>query len=743
MYFVYLNGEKLFDPRLTEDLPAYDLVLTREVNSAGSLTFTITPDHPLYDKIEGLNSFIDVYKDDEWLWQGRVMSHTNLFNNCVEYYCEGALGYLNDSYQPQKEFKDITPMGYLQVLLDTHNEQVPKERQLKQGAITITDPNNSLYRYTNYNPTLQEMKEDLIDDLGGFLRVRKFNDELYLDALKEYGHTNEQVIRFGENLKDLVKDFDFMDLATCIVPLGAKDETVEGEGVLDAYVTIKDVNNGSEYLVINDLNKKYGNLFKVVQWNDVHVPSILLTKAKQYIQDEQFGDMVIDCKAYDMNYTDSEFERFELGDKVRVISTPHNLDRYFPITKQVLYLDNIQNNTLTLGGKGTPVSITGVTGKVTISTGKIDERIREPNKLLDQAVRQATELIRQGAINGHVVITEHEILIMDTDDTETAKNVWRWNAGGLGYSSNGYEGPFETAMTMDGTIVGKFIAANSVAADQIDINYTTSQQKLWKDELENNYWSKTYTQTQIKNTADNVLISAEEYTDSKLTGYYTKAQIDTKVDGVLISAESTINSRLGSYYTKAQIDTKVDSINLEVSKKVGTNEIISRINMSPESIKISSSKFSIDAQDIRLRSTTLSWDSTYSSMTSTGTLTCTNANIQGVVTCGNTNSQWCTLSSSGQVTGGIGSRQYGYIDFSAQSYNINTGQQYYGVQVQGGILRISTFDLAIARSSNSNSIASLAYTGSVRMTYNMNSTMTSCSSGTLQFINGICVACPS
>ena len=48
--------------------------------------------------------------------------------------------------------------------------------------------------------------------------------------------------------------------------------------------------------------------------------------------------------------------------------------------------------------------------------------------------------------------------------------------------------------------------------------------------------------------------------------------------------------------TKTEIKQTTDSISLEVSKKVGTNEIISKINQSPENITISASKVNLEGQ---------------------------------------------------------------------------------------------------------------------------------------------------
>lgn len=88
------------------------------------------------------------------------------------------------------------------------------------------------------------------------------------------------------------------------------------------------------------------------------------------------------------------------------------------------------------------------------------------------AINNATNWIT-GAKGGYVVINKneqdqpYEILIMDTPDISTAKNVWRWNQGGLGFSSNGYNGPYATAITQDGSIVASFITTGILTGNLI------------------------------------------------------------------------------------------------------------------------------------------------------------------------------------------------------------------------------------------------------------------------------------
>lgn len=101
------------------------------------------------------------------------------------------------------------------------------------------------------------------------------------------------------------------------------------------------------------------------------------------------------------------------------------------------------------------------------------------NKIPGQ-ITNATQLIT-GNRGGHVVIKTDtngkptEILIMDTDNVETAKNVWRWNLGGLGFSDSGYEGPYDKiALTMDGAINADLITVGNMAASVIRGGILTS-----------------------------------------------------------------------------------------------------------------------------------------------------------------------------------------------------------------------------------------------------------------------------
>lgn len=150
-------------------------------------------------------------------------------------------------------------------------------------------------------------------------------------------------------------------------------------------------------------------------------------------------------------------------DRIRVTSTPNGLDRFFPVSEMTIYLDKPSNNKLTLGTSYSKNSLSTKTeSNITSIKDKIEE-LPKKSEILEEAKKNASELIKT-ATNGHVVLGDNadELLIMDTNNKNTAKRVWRWNLNGLGYSKTGYKGSYELAMTMDGQILGTLIAGEAI-----------------------------------------------------------------------------------------------------------------------------------------------------------------------------------------------------------------------------------------------------------------------------------------
>lgn len=458
MYKVLCDNTLMYDPRI-EELALINPVVELEENKAGSFSFKMPPGHPLYSSVKRRKSVMQVYQDDELIFSGMCIEVKEDFYKRKDIYCEGELSYLNDSVQRPNRYQDVSVRGLLEAYILNHNAQVEEEKRFTVGMVTVTDNNNSLYRYTNMNSTMQELKEDLVDDLGGYLRIRHKDGVKYIDYLADSMNTNSQVIRLGENLIDFNSNIDSSEIATAIIPLGnlLEEEIVEG---LQTRLTIEEVNDGKDYVYSPEAVENFGWIYKTVTWDGVTVPSILKSKGQKYLSDIQFENMVIEAKAIDLHIVDHETERFKLSDQIRVVSKPHGLDRYFRLTKQTINICSPENDTITLG-KEERLSLSAKTASANEEIKKAIEKITPANNILNQAVENATQLIAN-AMGGYVLKNENELLIMDTNDTETATKVWRWNINGLGYSSNGYNGPYKTALTMDGRFVASAITCEGL-----------------------------------------------------------------------------------------------------------------------------------------------------------------------------------------------------------------------------------------------------------------------------------------
>ena len=473
MYKVLLDNTLMCDSRI-EELALINPVVKLEENKAGSFSFVIPPGHPYYDSINKRKSIISVYIDDEAepVFCGMCIEVKKDFYNQKTIYCEGELSFLNDSIQRPKRYQGYTVRGLLEAYITNHNLNVEESKRFTVGIVTVQDSNDYISCYTNMENTMKAIKEDLVDDLGGIIRIRHEGGVRYIDYLAESPNTNSQVIRLGENLLDFTSNIDSTDIATSIIPLGEKleESTVEG---LETRLNIKSVNNGFDYVYNEDAVAAYGWIHKAITFDNVTKPENLKQKGEQYLAETQFENVVIEAKVADLHFADKTIERFKISDQCRVESVPHGMNKNFRMTKQTLNLNNPEKDKFTLG-KSEKTTLSAKSNSVSEEVKKAVESIVPPNHILNQAVANATALITS-AMGGYVVKTNEELLIMDTPDIATAEKVWRWNINGLGYSSTGYEGPYTLAMTMDGHIIADFIYGAVAEAKTVKVENLTGE----------------------------------------------------------------------------------------------------------------------------------------------------------------------------------------------------------------------------------------------------------------------------
>lgn len=471
MYRVFYNNTLIADSRI-EDLAIINPVISLKVNCAGTFTFTMPSNHPYYDLIQKKVGLIKVFRDEEQIFEGDCVRTTVDFFKQKKFECEGDLAFLNDTFLRPGRVEDLTSRQLLERYIASHNALVSEEKRFTVGQVTAHDSNDSISCYTNYNSTMTEIKEDLIDDIGGFLRVRHENNIRYLDYLASSPRTNSQIIRLGENLLDLSVGLDTEELATVIIPLG---ETLDTQSIpgLDERLTIKTAAAdsmhpaGTDYVYSQAAVSSFGWIEKVVEWNDVTEVSNLLSKGKKYLQETQFENLVIKAKAIDLGITSEELQKFRLLDMIRIISEPHGLDRYFMLSEMKINLNNPEQDTVTLGIE----EFNSLTAKSSSANAAIMKQIEQmpTSNAVKSAIDNATALIT-GAEGGYVVIERNaqgqpiEIKIQDALNNPT--KIWRWNQNGFGYSNDGGQ-TYGLAMTMDGSIVASYITSGTMTADRI------------------------------------------------------------------------------------------------------------------------------------------------------------------------------------------------------------------------------------------------------------------------------------
>nr|DAF53480.1 MAG TPA: tail protein [Siphoviridae sp. ct5wd11] len=210
-------------------------------------------------------------------------------------------------------------------------------------------------------------------------------------------------------------------------------------------------------------------------------------------------------------------------------------------------------------------------------------------------IKEQTNLINSLNKNGYVYIDDNEILILDKIPKNQAKNIWRFGLGGIGFSSNGYEGPFETAITMNGQINAKFITTGTMSVDrieglankindydkqltEIELNADSIKQTVQNNSTNiNNNYQEIINKLGNKAQKDDVIsLENKVETIQNDTEYAIKVSEDIQTNGV-----SKVKTETGYTFdddglkiekTNAKTKSKLNEAGLEINDATGSNE---------------------------------------------------------------------------------------------------------------------------------------------------------------------------
>lgn len=478
IYKIKLDGKVLYYPG-DRQAAVINPELDLQTGYAGELTLKVPPLNPLYGEIHNRKSMVSVYRGNTEIFYGEVRTREKdrFKNQPVK--ATGALSFLADSILPQQEWHDISPRDLLDAWLQLHNNQVEDRKKIHVGIVTIHDSNDSLYRITDRENTLEAIRDKLVDRLGGYLRLRHENDKLYLDwlTIQEYGKYCEQPIQFGENLMDYSETMTADDVITALIPLGAAIEQETDENAseferLEKNVDITSVNDGKDYIYSKEAVENFGWVWRTEKWDDVSVPANLLKKATEFLTSNQYESLVISLTAVDLSLFGQDYDSFDIGDRVLCNAIPYGMKKVLPVMEMKIPLQQPDQAQLTLGENLQQSFTDQTSGTFTQIRQETTDAGRVQTEWMKSAIDNLTKQMT-GAKGGYKLTEFDENglwlrdLYMDAPDKNQATNILQINKNGIGGSHNGYAGPYTVGMTLDGAILGERILAGSIKTEAL------------------------------------------------------------------------------------------------------------------------------------------------------------------------------------------------------------------------------------------------------------------------------------
>ena len=377
----------------------------------------------------------------------------------IYFYCTQVFFSLEDNFIEDTNI--VSKDGLGAILQIGNNTQYPHKFNFYSDIGTTN--NARMVRKNVVSAILGDEDNTFISRWGGELDIHKYNVKM----LTKLGTDRGVTIEYKKNLTGFEGTIDYSTYYTRCMPQG-----YDGLFLDEKYVDSENIN-------INH------PIIKVIEFPDIKVKQnedsdgyATEEEAKQALRKavkelyKQGAD--IPAANYEVNFIElssteeyknySILESIWLGDTVTVKHDNFNIKArcvhysFDPIVKRY--------NSISLGEAST--GIIEQNNQVKDEINKvIDSTKSEFAIALDAAIKEASDLINNG-LGGYIVKTRNELLIMDTEDINTATNVWRWNINGLGFSSTGYAGPYETALTNNGKIVLNEVTAAKFTASLIE-----------------------------------------------------------------------------------------------------------------------------------------------------------------------------------------------------------------------------------------------------------------------------------
>lgn len=458
--------------------------VTEERNGIFECEFTYPINGKFYQTLIGQNNIVGVIHDDHKDIQPfEIYRHSDPIDGIVTFNAHHiSYSLANVIVDP---FTADTCADALQGMVDnaiTQNDFTFWTDKATSGTFKVNAPDN-------VRALLCGQQGSILDVYGtGEYEFDKYLVRLYTHRGQDRGVT----IRYGKNLADINRTYDQSGIYNAVIPYWADPE---GNLVMLPEKAIYDVAGASNKYpweesingeIITDEN---GTVIEFKPFQIIAVPldlsdqfeeqpteAELRTAAQNYLTNNEpwvpHDNIEVNFVAL---WQTPEYENVAALQRVSLCDT---VAIYYPelgvtnasakVIKIVYNVLSEQYDSMELGEAKATLAQT-ISEPIEAELGKLTE---ESKSFTAEAIAKATEMIT-GGLGGYVVMNlnadgqPQEILIMDTDDINTAVNVIRMNKNGIGFSTTGYEGPYTSAWTIDGAFNADFITAGTMLANRI------------------------------------------------------------------------------------------------------------------------------------------------------------------------------------------------------------------------------------------------------------------------------------
>ena len=333
----------------------------------------------------------------------------------------------------------------------------------------------------------------ILDVYGGEYEFDNYTVKLWNNR----GSDRAVTLRYGKNITDIKQEENIQNTITGIVPYwcGGDDEVVYYNGIVEAstaanfpYRRSVPYDFSGDFQSAPTAEQLRQRAERYIIRNSIGIPAVSIKVSFVALwQTEEYKDVAPLQRVNLCDWVTIQFERLGISTKAKVIKTVYDVltERYKSIELGEARTD-FASYVVGLSAQTEQNAEAVATNKNYVMT-QIDTKLLAFEDVMNEAIEDATDQIR-GANGGNIVTRlnaqgqPYELLIMDNTDIQAARNVWRWNIGGLGYSSTGYNGRYGTAITQSGAIVADYITAGTMTANLIRAG-------ILRDLNNKNYWN--------------------------------------------------------------------------------------------------------------------------------------------------------------------------------------------------------------------------------------------------------------